>query len=234
MVGLASGDVERALAARRVETRGEDRVPHGGERVAELVTEHRQELVFGAARCLGLGARDALGLERAVQRHLGEPPFRRLGLQRGGLLLQPRDGPQPLLGSVEHGVAFRGNDTHVLSADARERCPVPLVVEASHRIRTEQGKRHRRSERVPQLFETNGGFGMALRPQQRDHLAERTHAPALAAACRRGGHDASDDVAEPRRIQCPVDHQRGKRRGRVQRNVASIIPRRRDVHPARA
>ena len=36
-----------------------------GERVAQLVAEHRQEFVFGAVRVLGLGTRGALALEQA-------------------------------------------------------------------------------------------------------------------------------------------------------------------------
>ena len=57
LLRLPPRDVQRSLGLSAVEPDTDDRVPDRRHRVAQLVTEHRQELVLGATRRLRLGTR---------------------------------------------------------------------------------------------------------------------------------------------------------------------------------
>ncbi len=67
--GLPVDDARRELELRRGALRGTDDrggIGHGRERVAQLVPQHRQELVLGAVRLLGRRAPALLRLQQAI------------------------------------------------------------------------------------------------------------------------------------------------------------------------
>jgi hypothetical protein len=75
LLRLPPRDVQRSLGLPAVELGTGDRVSDGRHRVAQLVTEHCQELVLGATRCLRLGNRAQSDLEQLLAVCVGPLPL---------------------------------------------------------------------------------------------------------------------------------------------------------------
>jgi hypothetical protein len=73
---------------------------------------------------------------------------------------------------------------------------------------------------VPELFQTNSGGGLAVRDQERNHLAEDAH---LTPALCRPRDDAADDLHETRGVYLAIDHELRERLGGIECEVGVVI-----------
>ncbi|HEY6893496.1 MAG TPA: hypothetical protein VI258_04970, partial [Rhodanobacteraceae bacterium] len=83
----------------------------------------------------------------------------------------------------------------------------------AHRIGAEKREAALDDETVPEFFDTQGGFGLALLPEDVDHLAESARAarPHL----RDLGENAADGFVKTRGVRRAVDHERVERVARI-------------------
>ena len=110
-------------------------------------------------------------------------------------------------------------------ADVCERRGVRLVFELVQRVAAEEHEGARLLQLVPESFEAEHGVGVALGPEERDHLAEGAHAP----PARRSALDESaDDLGEEFGRRRRAVHQFCKR---LRRDVLPRVARLLHVQP---
>ena len=197
------------------------------------MAEHREELVFRAARRLGLVTQPAFGfvetgivfvqgLQRLVavaQRVFDLLAIGDLGFERARLLLQLGDAPQPRVRAGQARVALGRDDLRMLATDARQPRRVGVAFEAGDRIAAEQRKGHAAGELVPELLEAQRGVAVAGTPEQAHHLAERSDAAPPAVGCTRD--DLTHGRVEALGMRPVVPHERVERPCGVEGDVAA-------------
>ncbi len=137
-----------------------------GERIAQLVPQHRQELVLAPVRERQL-------LELLLQSLRGAFVPVDLRRERERFLLQLHDRPLVRVGRHRLRKPFRRNDAGMLGAHLQELLGLRVMRKRVQRIGAVQRERVPRGEAVPELLEGDRGVGVAIGVQQRDHFAER-------------------------------------------------------------
>ena len=190
--------------------RGEDR----RERIAQLVAEHRQELVLGGAGSLRL-------LPRVPQRLLELVAALELGLQRPRALLQEADLEQALVAAVRLRIALGRSHVIVRLADPGEVLGVDFLEEVPHPVSAEQREGLETAEIVPELLQSNRRLGKPVAPEHVDHLAVQADPLALA-----GSQAIVDDRPDARPEQLPLghslDHEPGQGRARIEEGQPAL------------
>src|ERR1700736_4140275 len=82
---------------------------------------------------------------------------------------------QAFLIAGQRGVALARNYGRVLGTDLEKQLAVFVAIKSRNRVGATQRERMAPRQFIPELFEPQGGLGLALSPQQRDHLAESDH-----------------------------------------------------------
>src|SRR6202035_1789780 len=86
-------------------------------------------------------------------------------------------------------------------------------------IRTQQGKRLSVTEVVPQVLEPNRRTVVALRPQDCDHLTERSNRPSVRPGA---SEDSTHAFTEQLLIWPAVSHELGERVFSIERNIPVV------------
>src|ERR1700694_5723566 len=108
-------------------------------------------------------------------------------------------------------------------ANSDKRLSVLFAMKISHRISTTERERVLLCQFVPELFKPNGGFDLALGPQQRNHFSKYGDFGICAFQQGPGsGNCPTDYLKEASAVWHPFHHDFRENFGSVQRNVPSL------------
>lgn len=157
------------------------------------------------------------GAERISKMGLERCSALELVLESPGVLLEESDAAKTFVVVVDLAVALGRQHVRVCPAYVAVAVGVLRVSEVRHAVRTQERERVELRELVPHLFQADRGRGVALPPEDVDHLAVGADRH-LRATLRGDGalDDATDMLLEPRPVRHAVDHERRERLGGIQ------------------